>query len=206
MPTDSDNKLFDDNLTVVAFAGAHYGKDPGYQYISYELGKLIAEEGFILANGAGGGLMEEVSKGAKENNGRVFGVGLKGHKPNQYLDEYHERVGIHSRQSYLFSRGDAFIGLPGGMGSMYEVIEVAELKKLSEVEMEPVIVINYNGFYNEMKQQLEKMRQEGFIDHSMDKYIEFVDTPEEGVARIKNFYKDELDRIKKEKAQHNHEN
>ncbi|MBD3363355.1 hypothetical protein GF362_06585 [Candidatus Dojkabacteria bacterium] len=183
------NNVFEETPTIVVFAGTHYGNDSGFQYLAYETGKLIAESGFNLANGAGLGLMEEVSKGAKDAGGRVFGVGLKGQSPNQYLDVYHERVGIHSRQSYLFSRGDAFIALPGGMGTLYETIETAELKKLSEVEQEPLIIINYKGFYNDLKYQLEKMRNSGFIVHALDRYIEFVEEPTEAIRIIKQFYK-----------------
>ncbi len=180
---------FDDRLTIVVFAGKHYGDDPKYQFAAYELGKKIAEAGFDLANGAGMGLMEEVSKGAKEAGGRVFGVGLKGELPNQYIDKYHERIGIHSRQSYLFSAGDAFIGLPGGLGTLYEVSEIAILKQLSEVEQEPVILLNVDGFFDQFKAQLESMREKGFIDHALNRYMDFVNTPDEAIKIIKSFYK-----------------
>ncbi|MCA9385092.1 TIGR00730 family Rossman fold protein [Candidatus Dojkabacteria bacterium] len=189
-----------ENLTVVVFAGAHYGNNPDHQYVAYEMGKLIAEAGYELANGAGDGLMEEVSKGAKEAGGKVFGVGLKGFTPNQYLDVYHERVGIHSRQSYLFSKGDAFICLPGGMGTLYEIMEISELKKLAEVEPEPVIIINHEGFYDDYKHQLERMRSTGFIPNSIEQFVEFVSTPAEAMEVINNFYKKWEQQTKTESA------
>lgn len=175
-------------LTIVVFAAAHLGNDDKYYDVAYKMGKLIGENKFRLANGAGTGLMEATARGAKEHGAKVIGVGLQGHNSNPFCDVYKQRMGIHSRQSFLFSYGDAFIGLPGGMGTFYESIEIAELKKLGEEAPEPVIMINHEGFFEGFKKQLQKMRDEGFIPTSTNRYIDIVDTPEEAISIIKSFH------------------
>jgi uncharacterized protein (TIGR00730 family) len=180
--------MFNGNTTVVVFAAANDGHEQTYRDCAYDLGKRIAEAGFTLANGAGPGLMSEVSRGAKENGGYVIGVGLKGQPANPYIDVYNERIGIHSRQSFLFSMGDAFICLPGGLGTLYEISEIAELKKLREEEPEPVIVLNHNGFYDCFKNQLDKMRENGFILSPISSYIDIVEDVDDTLSIIKSFY------------------
>lgn len=176
------------NQTIVLFSAAHVGNDPKYVELAYHTGSLVAEAGFTMANGAGPGLMEASSKGAKDRGGKTIGVGLHGHSPNPYSDIYRERVGIHARQSVLFSLGDAFIGLPGGMGTFYEALEIAELKKLEEEESEPVILINLDGFFDGFKMQLDTMRSAGFIPEPINQYIDIVETPEHALQIIKSFY------------------
>ncbi len=180
--------MYNGNLTVVVFAAANIGKNHGFVDLAYDMGREIANAGFILANGAGPGLMSETSRGVKEAGGYVVGVGLKGEPPNPYNDVYKERVGIHSRQNFLFSFGDAFIGLPGGMGTFYEAIEISELKKLGEEEPEPVILINHEGFFDGFKRQLQTMRDCGFIPEPWNQYIDVVDTPSEAIRIIRSFY------------------
>lgn len=180
--------MFNGNITVVVFGAANNGNNATHAECAYNLGKKIAESGFTLANGAGPGLMSEVSRGAKENGGYVIGVGLKGQPANEYIDVYNERIGIHSRQSFLFSFGDAFIALPGGLGTLYEISEIAELKKLREEEPEPVIILNNEGFYDCLKSQLNIIRENGFVLTPVSSYIDIVDTVDESIQRIKSFY------------------
>lgn len=180
-----------DKKTIAVFAAGQDGLDEKFREVAYNTGKLLAENGFNMINGAGFGLMEETSKGAREAGGYVIGVGLqKLEEKNDYIDKYFERVGIHARQSTLITLSDGFIALSGGMGTLYEISEVAELKKLGEEEPEPVIVINSFGFYDGLKMQLEEMRKNEYVLNSISKYIVFVDTPEEAIANIKSFYSD----------------
>lgn len=175
--------------SIAVFAAGQKGIDQIYRDSAYQTGKLIAENGFNLINGGGFGLMAETARGVREAGGYVIGVGLREvEEKNEYNDKYYERIGIHSRQSTLMTLADAFIALPGGMGTLYEIVEIMELKKLGEEESEPVIVINTNGFYNGLKQQLEEMRRNEYILNSISNYVVFVDNPTQALNIVKSFY------------------
>jgi uncharacterized protein (TIGR00730 family) len=178
-----------DRKSVAVFAAGQQGIEEIYKDVAYETGKILAEEGFTLVSGGGYGLMEASCKGSKDANGYVIGVGLqKLEEKNAYIDRYYERVGIHSRQSTLITLADAFIALPGGMGTLYEIAEIMELKKLGEEESEPVIVINSYGFYDGLKMQLEKMRENEYVLNAFSNYVVFVENPREAISIIKSFY------------------
>lgn len=178
-----------DKKAVAVFAAGQQGVEEIYKEVAYEMGKLIAQEGFNMVSGGGFGLMEASCKGAKEAGGYVVGVCLqKLEEKNEYLDKVYERIGIHSRQSTLITLSDAFIALPGGMGTLYEIAEIMELKKLGEEESEPVIVLNSYGFYDGLKMQLEKMRENEYVLNAFSNYIVFVNTPQEAINIIKSFY------------------
>lgn len=174
---------------IAVFAAGQDGIEQKYKDVAYNTGELIAQNGFNLVNGSGFGLMEETAKGARDAGGYIIGVGLqKLEEKNDYIDKYYERIGIHSRQSTLITLSDAFIAVPGGMGTLYEITEIMELKKLGEEEPEPVIVINAYGFYDGLKMQLDVMRKNEYIKDAYSKYIVFVETPEEAINMIKSFY------------------
>ncbi len=179
---------FFDKETVVVFAGASDKLDSRFYELAEFTGKLLAEENFIVASGAGPGLMEAVSKGAQQAGGNVLGVGLMHKGRNEYLNKYIERLDIRSRQSSLIGLGDAFLALPGGSGTLYEIVEIATLRKLEEEPPKPIIVLNPWKYYDHLKKQLDVMREENFIQEPIGNYLSFVETPEEAIGIIKSFY------------------
>ena len=181
----------EERKNIAVFAAGQDGIEGKFKGVAYKIGELAAQNGFNLINGSGFGLMEETAKGAKDAGGYVIAVGLqKLEEKNEYIDKYYERIGIHSRQSTLIALSDAFIAVPGGLGTLYEITEIIELKKLGEEEPEPIIIINSYGFYNGLRMQLDEMRKNEYIKDAYSKYVVFVDTPEEAINMIKSFYSD----------------
>jgi predicted Rossmann-fold nucleotide-binding protein len=78
-------------------------------------------------------------------------------------------------------RADAFVLLPGGIGSFDEVTEILELKK-HNLHDNPIVILNTDDFYGGLRSQLERMRREGFIARPLEEYLHFAATPEEALS------------------------
>ncbi|HOA22773.1 MAG TPA: LOG family protein [Aggregatilineales bacterium] len=119
--------------------------EPAYQQ-AYELGKLLAEAGYIVMTGGYSGTMEATSRGAKEAGGYVIGVtvGLferAGLSPNPYIDEIIQYDELSERLLHVVKRGDAAIALPGGIGTLSEVALTWSLLQTGEISPRPFILL-----------------------------------------------------------------
>jgi hypothetical protein len=83
----------------------------------------------------------------------------------------------------MAEKSDAFVLLVGGIGSIDEVTELLELKKQKQ-HNKPIVVLNTDGFYDGLKNQFKRMKQEGFIRQVLDDMIYFVDTPVQAIGYI----------------------
>lgn len=158
------------NKNIVVFAGNGCRKDREefYYSLSYETGKILARRGFTVVTGGGPGLMNQALKGAYENNGKTIGVRLhqKGKVQSPYVTEtflYHR---LKPRQAKLISLADAFLALPGGIGTFYEIFEVLSLKRKGEIKASiPLILIG--EYYEEFLKLISLMEKEGLVQKSI---------------------------------------
>lgn len=152
-----------------------------------QLGLLIAKNNFNLVWGGGNrGLMKVISDSVQNNGGKVFGVTMelfKGHR-RMNADEMIITKDFPERKKLFLKKSDAFILLPGGVGSFDEITEIIELKKHS-FHLKPVIVLNTDKFYDGLKIQLKRMEKDGFLTKSLDEFLYFADTPKEAIDYIK---------------------
>jgi len=152
---------------ISVFCGAHIGKSPAYKEAAIELGKLMAEKDLEVIFGGGNvGLMKTVSNAAMEAGGRVTGIAL--HSLDQFEltnPNITETIVTHSlfeRKDKFLSISDAFIVMPGGVGSMDELLEVMVGNHLGEIN-KPVGVLNINGYYDSFFEWLRKSVEEEFV-------------------------------------------
>lgn len=143
-----------------------------YVALADELGSAIATAGATLIyGGASVGLMGVVAQAVHRSGGRVIGI-----IPQSLVDRevaYHhadEMIitrDMRERKGQMEARADAFIALPGGIGTLEEVFEIMTLRHLEETT-KPLILLNYNGFYDTLVAMLEFMRAERFVrdDHA----------------------------------------
>jgi len=116
-----------------------------------KLGRLLAAGGFEVITGGFGGIMEDVSRGAKEAGGKTIGVtyykyeDVKYKKPNKYVDEEIKTENIFERIDVMTETADAFIVLPGGTGTLLEL--AACLEKINKGLMEPKPIIALGGWW-----------------------------------------------------------
>lgn len=174
---------------IVVFAGNGCRKDKENYYFSlaYKTGKLLAQAGFVVITGGGPGLMNEVSKGADEAGGKTIGICLKrqGQKRSKYLSEKHIYTQLRPRQEKLLSLGDGFIALPGGIGTLYEIVEIMGLKRKGEITLnKPLILVS--SYFHPLINELKRMYMEGFVEKELESFYFQASTAEEAVKVLKS--------------------
>ncbi|MGZ9097564.1 MAG: LOG family protein [Micavibrio sp.] len=184
--------------TVVVFCGSKFGNSPEYQRDAEALGRLLGQNGFDLVYGGGtAGLMGVVSRTAHENGSKVTGVITEAFRKAvnyNFLDGADEQIvrTLPSRKARMLKQADACIILAGGIGTQDEQWEAAALIDMqiagkSKSFLKPVIVLNTNGIYDDLKSQMRKLIAEGFIHPGREKLIRSVDSPEEVIQKLQKW-------------------
>jgi uncharacterized protein (TIGR00730 family) len=176
---------------IVVFGGSECleNRQSFFYPIAYETGKLLAQAGFITANGGGPGLMDQTARGAQENGGETIGIclNLEGREHSKFLTHKEAFDHLRPRQEKLINIGDAYMAIPGGIGTFYEIFEVITLKRKNDIpETKPLILISQ--YFQECVAILHKMEEEGFLGVDANTLYQIVDTPLEAVSILKRFY------------------
>jgi uncharacterized protein (TIGR00730 family) len=144
--------------------------DPKYARAAEELGRMLVAQGWGLVYGGGKtGLMGAVARGTKAAGGRVVGVIPEFMKARELaFDEADELVTVvtmRERKLLMETRADAFVTLPGGFGTLEEIMEILTLRQLDVVK-KPCVIFNQDGFYDDLIRLFEKMLAEKFFKPS----------------------------------------
>lgn len=152
---------------IAVFCGASLGFNDIYANEARKLGVFLAQKNIEIVFGGGKfGMMGTIADAALENGGKVTGV-----IPHFLKQEEIEHNGIQqmittknmSERKILISKMvDAYWALPGGFGTLDEVMEALTLGQL-QIEQKPIALLNTNGFFNLLIQQFDRMVQEGFL-------------------------------------------
>ena len=170
---------------VVVFAGNECSKEKETYYysVAYDTGKLLAKFGYITVTGGGPGLMNEVCRGAVENGGDTIGICLTvaGRVNSKYLTRKELFNHLNPRQQRLLNLGDAFIAIPGGIGTHYEVFAVVSLKRKLDIPFaKPMILVD--GFFEPFEQLMEHIYKNGFAAMDVKKLYTMVKNPAEAIG------------------------
>lgn len=160
-------------MKIAVYCGSEMGNDPIYIDAAKELGNWIGENGYTLIYGGGAlGLMGTVAKAVKEAGetkhcSHVIGVvpgnvGFIKDRPQPYATEILVARDMSDRKVKMLELADAFIALPGGIGTVDEISEAITLTKIGVFD-KPCIIYNQNGFYEPFKKMLMEMDQAGFL-------------------------------------------
>lgn len=174
---------------VAVFGGAACSNEAYYYAIARETGKLLAESGFVTVTGAGPGMMDETLRGAHIGNGQTIGVALaiKERKKSQFAHEEYVFDTLNPRQDKLISLSDAYIALPGGIGTLYEVMAVLAMKRLSEIPRDtPLILVD--NYFLDLEHLFTKVMAEGFVETSLRDLYTLVKTPTEAVFMLRQHF------------------
>lgn len=154
--------------SICVYCGAATGADAVYLETAIALGRLLAAEGIRLVYGGGGvGLMGATARACAEAGGKVTGIipdFLLGKE--QAFDHAHELIvtrDMHERKRLMFERADAFIALPGGIGTLEELIEQLTWVQLNR-HSKPVMVLNVANFWDPLLTLLDHMQSTGFVN------------------------------------------
>jgi uncharacterized protein (TIGR00730 family) len=130
---------------VTVFGGSRVVEGSDEYGAARRLGRLLAERGFALVTGGYQGVMEAVSRGAREGGGHVVGVTVEvitgTAVPNAYLDEQIQTVALLERIDKLVELGDGYVVLPGGAGTLAELAVVWNLAILRALRDKPIAVV-----------------------------------------------------------------
>jgi uncharacterized protein (TIGR00730 family) len=152
---------------VAVFCGSSPGTDPELSRRSYDVGRGLAKRGIGLVYGAGGfGLMREVSQGALDAGGEVLGVIPRSMIDREWgrddLTELHVVATMHERKAMMAELADAFLCLPGGLGTLEEIIEVWSWRHIGFND-DPVGFLNLGGLWTPLLDALDGLVDAGFI-------------------------------------------
>lgn len=180
--------------SVCVYCGSRSGKSPVYVEKAKLLGKLLAEANIQLIYGAGfSGMMGAVSKSVKEAGGKVTGIiptFLIEKESSQaelaLLDEAIITENMHQRKNEMFMRSDAFLALPGGIGTVEEIVEIFTWSQIDQ-HVKPFIFVNINGYWDPLKELFQHMIKEDFITCYQPNGPLFVDNVEDVIPLLNKF-------------------
>lgn len=163
-----------------------------------KLGTLIASNGYnIVYGGSRRGLMYACAGAVKQSRGRVIGImpeifaNPKFANPED-CDEFYVTPGMRERKALLDEKSDAVIALAGGFGTLEELSEMIVQKQLG-YNMKPIVILNTNGFYNNLIEFFENIIKEKFANSASRELYYVASTPEEAVKFIKNYIPSETE-------------
>ena len=158
------------------------------KYISAakEFARLMTEHGYHLVwGGSNTGLMKTIADEVEKGKGELIGVSIEVFNTviRKDITETIISPTLGERKSTMLLRSDAIVVLVGGIGTLDEVTDVMELKKQG-AHNKPIVLLNTDNFYDGLKTQLEKMKNEGFLHKPLDELIYFAETPQEAIDYI----------------------
>jgi uncharacterized protein (TIGR00730 family) len=151
---------------ICAFCGSSSGDNPEYGRSVRALGTVFAENDLTLIYGGGSvGLMGELARSVLAGGGKVVGViPRRIHEMVEALEltELHVVENMHERKAMMYDLSDAFIVLPGGIGTIEEFFEVFTWYQLG-IHLKPIGLLNIQGYFDKLLEFLEKVVAEGFL-------------------------------------------
>ncbi|KAJ6736374.1 LOG FAMILY PROTEIN YJL055W [Salix viminalis] len=176
---------------VCVFCGSSPGKNPNYQHAAIQLGKQLVERNIDLVYGGGSiGLMGLVSQAVHDGGRHVLGVIPKTLMPREITGETVGEVravsGMHQRKAEMARQADAFIALPGGYGTLEELLEVITWAQLG-IHDKPVGLLNVDGYYNSLLSFIDKAVDEGFITPAARHIIVSAHTAQELMCLLEDY-------------------
>ena len=174
--------------SVCVYCASSTQIDEKYFRAAEELGHLIAEHGLTLITGAGKlGLMNTIENAALEAGGKVTGViptfMVREGWHHEGLTELIETASMHERKQTMANLSDGIIALPGGCGTMEELLEIITWKQLG-LYVNPIIILNVDGFYDHLLAQLTKAVEENFMRSIHADIWGVATTPEEAIELL----------------------
>lgn len=174
---------------VCVFCGSTPGRDPAYAKAARKLGKALGKAGMEIVFGGGNvGLMGEMARSVRATGRKVTGIlpeFLRHLEPPLTNGETIEiTTDLQERKRRMLALADAFVILPGGLGTLDEFFEVITSAQLNVLK-KPIAVVDTNGFYAPLRSLLEHVVKTGFAKPESLALVHFAATPEQAIAQIR---------------------
>ncbi len=176
--------------TVCVYCGSRMGSKKSYEHLAHDLGSRIGAAGMSLVYGAGSiGLMGVVARAARDAGAPVIGI-IPEHLDaveitQEGLSETHITRNMHERKKMMFDRSDAFVVLPGGLGTLDETFEIMTWAQLS-LHRKPILLLNHGGYWDALIALVHQVVEEGFASSANAELLQIVSTPEEAMDVLKH--------------------
>lgn len=173
---------------VCVYSASSTQIDPIYFQAADTLGRLLAQKGINLINGAGClGLMSRISDAALATGGTVTGIiprfMVEQNWHHKGLTHLIETETMHERKRMMADLSDGIIALPGGCGTMEELLEIITWKQLG-LYLKPIVILNTNGFYNPLLEMLERAIDQHFMRRQHGTIWQVAQTPDEALQLL----------------------
>lgn len=177
--------------SICVFCASSESVDNNYKKIAKKLGREIGKKGIDLVyGGASIGLMGCIARGVHEEKGNVIGVLPQFFRSKDI--EYHDAdelivtKDMRERKAKMDERSDAFIVLPGGMGTLEEAMEILSMRQLNLTD-KPLVFINSNGFYDNLNKTFDVMIEQKFAKENIRKMFAMTPDPITALEYILNY-------------------
>lgn len=175
--------------SVCVYCGSGFGGDPAFTAAATTVGTALAQAGLGLVYGGGDvGLMGRVAQSALDAGGHVTGIIPDFLKAREHmLDAVQETIVVpdmHTRKKLMFDRSDAFVALPGGIGTLEELVEQLTWAQLGR-HKKPILLVSINGFWDPLLTLFAHMRGHGFLRDGLDLNFLVCDDPAEVVPLLR---------------------
>jgi uncharacterized protein (TIGR00730 family) len=172
---------------VTVFGSARLKSDSPYYELARKMGTAIAQLGFTVLTGGGGGIMEAANRGAQDVGGRSVGCNIElpmEQKPNQYLDRFVTLHYFFVRKTLLVKYSYAFVIMPGGAGTLDEMFEALTLIQTGKIKRFPVVIMG-TDYWGEILPFIHKMAKAGMIAPSDLNLVYATDSVDDAIAHIR---------------------
>jgi uncharacterized protein (TIGR00730 family) len=164
-------------MNLCVYCSASLTIDPMFHQVAAQLGGQMAARGDTLVYGGGStGLMGEIARAVHAGGGVVHGVIpqtlVEREQAYHTADELIVTTDMRQRKAEMERRADAFIVLPGGVGTLDELFEILSLRQL-KLTLKPLVVLNQAGFYDPLRALLEHMQAASFLRTPLDDLLGF---------------------------------
>ena len=176
--------------SICVFCGSKEGADPKHREIALRLGQILAEKGIRLIYGGGGiGLMGVLADSVLSHGGAVTGIipdFLMRYEVGDVAGVETVIVGsMHDRKNRMFEMADAFVVLPGGLGTLDETIEITTWKQL-RLHDKPIVLINEAGFWEPLLDLVNRVITGGYAHEKVNELFTVVESVEEVFKAIED--------------------
>lgn len=173
---------------ICVYCGSGPGENPAYAEAARTVGRTMAEAGIGLVYGGGSlGLMGEIARTVLDSGGHVTGIipAFLSDREKMLKDVQNLIVteSMHERKQTMFDKSDAFVALPGGVGTLEELVEQLTWSQLGQ-HTKPIVLGNVEGFWQPLISLFEHMRGQAFIRPNLELNLTPVDTAEEVVPAV----------------------
>jgi uncharacterized protein (TIGR00730 family) len=174
---------------VCVYCGSSGGSDPAFAQAAKTLGKLMAQSKVRLIYGGGSvGMMGTLARAVVDNGGQATGIIpeflARKERPEPMRSDLIITRDMHERKRRMFDEADAFVALPGGIGTLEELVEQLTWVQIGQ-HRKPVLLANIKGFWDPLRDLLDHMEKLGFIYGDVQADMLIADRPEDILPKLR---------------------